>query len=74
MRPVCLHMNLLHYTLPFPTNLFKINEWPELKEFFKGKVLFIFQDMIDTLSSPLMQTVIKIYGLVRKYVKLSPFS
>ena len=40
----------------------------------KGKALFILHVMIGTLSSHLMQSEIIIYGLVRKCVKLSPFS
>ena len=41
---------------------------------FKGKALFILHVMIGMLSSHLMQSEIIIYGLVRKCVKLSPFS
>ena len=40
----------------------------------KGKALFILHVMIGMLSSHLMQSEIIIYGLVRKCVKLSPFS
>ena len=40
----------------------------------KGKALFILHVMIRMLSSRLMQSEIIIYGLVRKCVKLSPFS
>ena len=39
-----------------------------------GKALFILHVMIGMLSSHLMQSEIIIYGLVRKCVKLSPFS
>ena len=41
---------------------------------FQGKALFILHEMIKMLSSHLMQSEIIIYGLVRKCVKLSPFS
>ena len=40
----------------------------------KEKALFILHVMIGMLSSHLMQSEIIIYGLVRKCVKLSPFS
>ena len=42
-----------------------------MKEFSKGKALFILHVMIGMLSSHLMQSEIIIYGLVRKCVKLS---
>ena len=45
-----------------------------LGRFSKEKVLFILHVMIGMLFSPLMQLNIIIYGLVRKCVKLSPFS
>ena len=41
---------------------------------FQGKALFILHVMIGMLSSHLMQSEVIIYGLVRKCVKLSPFS
>ena len=74
MHPVCLHTIFLHYTLPCPTILLRINWWIKLKELSKGKALFILHVMIGMLSSHLMQSEIIIYGLVRKCVKLSPFS
>ena len=40
----------------------------------KEKVLFILHVMIGMPFSPLIQLNIIIYGLVRKCVKLSPFS
>ena len=45
-----------------------------MKEFSKRKALFILHVMIRMLFSHLMQSEITIYGLVRKCVKLSPFS
>ena len=45
-----------------------------LLELSKGKALFILHVMIGMLSLHLMQSEIIIYGLVRKCVKLSPFS
>ena len=41
---------------------------------FQGKALFILHVMIGMLSSHLMQSEVISYGLVRKCVKLSPFS
>ena len=41
---------------------------------FQRKALFILHVIIGMLSSHLMQSEIIIYGLVRKCVKLSPFS
>ena len=74
MRPVCLHTIFLLYILPCPRILLRINKQIELKEFSKGKALFILHVMIEMLSLHLMQSEIIIYGLVRKCVKLSPFS
>ena len=65
---------LLPRVLPCPTILLRINWWIQLKELSKGKALFILHAMIGMLSSHLMQSEIIIYGLVRKCVKLSPFS
>ena len=45
-----------------------------LKELSKGKALFMLHVMIGILILHLMQSEIIIYGLVRKCVKLSPFS
>ena len=74
MHPVCLHTIFLHYILPCPTIVLRINKWIKLKEISKGKVLFILHVMIGMVSSHPMQSEIIIYGLVRKCVKLSPFS
>ena len=74
MHPVCLHTIFLHYILPYPTILLRINWWIELKELSKGKALFILHVIIGMLFSHLMQSEIIIYGLVRKCVKPSPFS
>ena len=73
-HPVCLHTIFLHYILPCPTILLRINLWIYLKELSKGKALFILHVIIGMLSPHLMQSEIIIYGLVRKCVKLSPFS
>ena len=74
MHPVCLHTIFLHYILPCPTILLRINWWIQLKELSKEKALFILPVMIGMPSSHLLQSEIIIYGLVSKYVKLSPFS
>ena len=74
MHPVCLHTIFPHYILPCPTILLRINWWIKLKELSKGRALFILHVMIGMLSSHLMQSEIIIDGLVRKCVKLSPFS
>ena len=74
MRPVCLHMVFVQYILPCPRILLRMNWLIKLKELSKGKALFIMHVMIGMLSSRLMQPEIMIYRLVRKYVKLSPFS
>ena len=75
MHPVCLHTIFLHYILPCPHNLItdKLVDLIE-RTLSKGKALFILHVMIGMLSSHLMQSEIIIYGLVRKCVKLSPFS
>ena len=62
----------LYTTLPH--NLIKDKLVDLIERSFKGKALFILHVMIGMLSSHLMQTEIIIYGLVRKCVKLSPFS
>ena len=62
----------LYTTLPH--NLIKDKLERKLKEFSKEKVLFILHVMISMLFSPLVQLNIIIHGLVRKCVKLSPFS
>ena len=64
MHPVCLHTIFLHYILPCPTILLRINWWISLNELSKGKALFILHEMIGMLSSHLMQLEIIIYGLV----------
>ena len=66
--------DVLHYILPCPTILLRINLWTSLKEFAKEKVLFILHVRIDMLFLPLKLLNIIIYGLFRKCVKLSPFS
>ena len=35
VHPVCLHTIFLHYILPYPTILLRINWWIQLKEFSK---------------------------------------
>ena len=62
----------LYTTLPH--NLIKDKLVDLIYELSKGKALFILHVMIGMLSSHLMQSEIIIYGLVRKCVKLSPFS
>ena len=62
----------LYSTLPH--NLIKDTLVDLIKELSKGKALFILHVMIGMLFSHLMQSEIIIYGLVRKCVKLSPFS
>ena len=66
--------NLVH-GLAFGTPKFYIALYGKIfHELSKGKALFILHVMIGMLSSHLMQSEIIIYGLVRKCVKLSPFS
>ena len=62
----------LYTTLPH--NLIKDNLVDVMKELSKRNVLFILHVMIRMFFSHLMQSGIIIYGLVRKCVKLSPFS
>ena len=62
----------LYTTLPH--NLIKDKLVDLMKELSKGKALFILHVMIRMLFSHLMQSEIIIYGLVRKCLKLSPFS
>ena len=63
MRQVCLHTIFLHYILPCPTILLRINKGIYLEELSKRKVLFILHVMIGMLSSHLMQSEIMIYVL-----------
>ena len=62
----------LYTTLPH--NLIKDKLVDLIERNFQRKGLFILHVMIGMLSSHLMQSEIIIYGLVRKCVKLSPFS
>ena len=62
----------LYTTLPH--NLIKDKLVDLIERTFQRKALFILHVMIGMLSSHLMQSEIIIYGLVRKCVKLSPFS
>ena len=57
-----------------PHNLIKDKLVDLIERISKEKALFILHVMIRMLSSHLMQSEIIIYGLVRKCVKLSPFS
>ena len=59
MHPVCLNTIFLHLYTTLPHNLIK------------DKLMDLIERM---LFSHLMQSGIKIYGLVRKCVKLLPFS
>ena len=45
-----------------------------IERIFQREVVFIVHVMIGMFSSPLMQSKISVYGLVRKCVKLSLFS
>ena len=73
MHPVCLlTFSTLYTTLPH--NLIKDKLVDLIERVTKGKALFILHVKIGMLSSHLMQSEIIIYGLVRKCVKLSPFS
>ena len=62
----------LYATLPH--NLIKDKLVDLIERTCKGNALFILHVMIGMLSSHLMQSEIKMYGLVRKCVNLSPFS
>ena len=56
-------------------NLIEDGPWDLIEGAFRGGgALFVLHVMIGMLSSRLMQSEIIIYGLVRKCVKLSPFS
>ena len=74
MHPVCLHMifSLLYTTLPH--NLFKDKLVDLIERVFQGEDSLYLACNDRHAFSPLMQLEIIIYGLVRKYVKLSPFS
>ena len=75
MRPVCQHTILLIYILPCLTTHNRIKDkLIDLIKKSKGKALFILHVMIRMLSLHLMESEIIIYRLVRKCVKLSPFS
>ena len=62
----------LYTTLPH--NLIKDKLVDLIERTFKGKTLIILHVIIRMLSLHLMQSEIIIYCLVRKCVKLSPFS
>ena len=62
----------LYTTLPH--NLINDKQVDVIERTLKGKAPFILHVMIEMLSSHPMQSEIIIYGLVRKCVKLSPFS
>ena len=62
----------LYTTLPH--NLIEHKLVDLIENTYQGKALFILHVMIGMLSLHLMQSEIIIYGLVRKCVKLSPFS
>ena len=62
----------LYTTLPH--SLIKDKLVDLIERTFQRKALFILHVVIGMLSSHLMQSEIIIYGLVRKCVKLSPFS
>ena len=57
-----------------PNNYINDKSVDFIEKFSKGKVISILHVMTGMLSSPLLQSEIIIYGLVRKCVKLSPFS
>ena len=78
MRQICLHMIFLHYKLPCPPpppprKLIKDKLMDLIERIFQRGGSLILHVMIGMLLSPQMQLEIIIYGLVRKYVKLSPF-
>ena len=62
----------LYTTLPH--NLIKDKVVDLIERTFNREALFILHVMIEMLSPHQMQSEIIIYGLVRKCVKLSPFS
>ena len=72
MRPVCLHTIFLNLFTTLPHNFIK-NKLVDLivRTFQREGSLYV---MIRMLSSHLMESEIIIYGLVKKCVKLSPFS
>ena len=61
------------YTI-LPHNLIKDELVDLIERIFQRECSLYMNVMIGMLFSPLMQLEIKIYGLVRKWVKLSPFS
>ena len=64
--------SILYTTLPY--DLIKDKLVDSTKSISKRHLLFILHVTIDMLSLPLMQSEIIIYGLVRRCMKLSPFS
>ena len=72
MRPVCLHTIFLHYILPCPTIKDKLVDLIE-RTFQRECSLYTACNDKNAFSH-LMQSGIIIYGIVRKCVKLSPFS
>ena len=61
------------YTI-LPHNLIKDELVDLIERIFQRECSLYMNVMIGMLFSPMMQLEIKIYGLVRKWVKLSPFS
>ena len=77
MHPVCLITTFSTLSTTLPHNLIKDKLVDLIERTFKreGSLYIACNDvMIRMLSSYLMQSEIIIYGLVRKCVKLSPFS
>ena len=74
MRPVYLHMIFLHYNTTLPHNLIKDKLVDLIERIFQREGSLYIACNDRQLFSPLMQLNIIIYGLVRRCVKLSPFS
>ena len=74
MRPVCLHMIVFTLYTTLPHNLIKdkMDDLIERTSQREGSLYIACND--KNAYSHLMQSQIIIYGLVRKCVKLSPFS
>ena len=74
MRPVCLHtiFSTLYTTLPHNLIKDKLVDLIKRTSHREGSLYIALKK--GMLSSHLMQSEIILYGLVRKCVKLSPFS
>ena len=74
MRPICPHMIFSTLYTTLPTNLIKDKLVDLIERIIQREGSLYIACNDKHAFSPLMQLEITIYGLVRRCVKLSPFS